>query len=74
MIDSARAQNELAHYRQYSDMAHRTNGRISDSLLRMAREMLCRAARLDPAAVAAASAAAMARVCQPQLDASVRPQ
>jgi hypothetical protein len=62
MTDSARAQNKLALYRKYTDMAHRTSGGISESYQCMAREMLRHAARLDPAAVAQASAAAMAKV------------
>jgi hypothetical protein len=56
------AQRSLAMYRQYSDMAGRTSGGISESYQGMSREMLRRAAKLDPAAVAEASAAAMASV------------
>jgi hypothetical protein len=51
MTDSAQVQNTLALYRRYSDMANRTGGGISESYRCMAREMLRRAARLDPAAV-----------------------
>jgi hypothetical protein len=40
-------------------MANRSNGGISEGYASMAREMLRRAARLDPAAIAKASAATM---------------
>jgi hypothetical protein len=53
------AQRSLALYRQYSDMARRTSGDLRGAYERMARDMLRRAATLDPAAVAEASAAAM---------------
>jgi hypothetical protein len=64
------AQNTLALYRQYSDMAHRTSGGISESYHCMARQMLRRAARLDPAAVAEVSAAAMVRM-RPEAETAV---
>jgi hypothetical protein len=70
MTDSAQAQNTLALYRRYSDMAHRSSGGIGEGYASMAREMLRRAARLDPAAVAEASAAAMARM-GPEAEAGV---
>jgi hypothetical protein len=51
MTDLTQAQRNLALYRRYFDMARRTSGGVSESYECMAREMLRRAARIDPAAV-----------------------
>jgi hypothetical protein len=63
MTNSTRAANQLQLYRKYSDMArHAPNDEIREAYGCMARDALRQAAKLDPAAVAHASASAMAKV------------
>ena len=62
MTNSARAANQLHLYQKYSDMARRSNGELSEMYGCMARDALRQAAKLDPAAVALASALAVAKV------------
>jgi hypothetical protein len=52
----------LQLYRKYSDMAVRSNGDLREAYVRMARDALRQAAKLNPAAVAHASGLAMAKV------------
>ena len=61
MPNSAQAANQLQLYRKYSDMARRSTGELGESYMLMARDALRQAAKLDPAAVARASALAMAK-------------
>lgn len=59
MTNSARVTAELLLYQKYSDMARRSNGELSETYLSLARDALRQAAKLDPDAVARASAPAM---------------
>jgi hypothetical protein len=59
MTNSARAAAQLLLYRKYSDMAHRSNGELSETYGCMARYALRQAAELDPATVDRANALAM---------------
>ena len=56
------ADGELRLYQQYSELAEAAHGKIREAYACMAREALRRAAKLDPAAVAVASAKAMAKL------------
>jgi hypothetical protein len=62
VTNSSRSTNQLQLYRKYSDMAVRSNGDLREAYVRMARDALRQAAKLDPAAVAHASGLAMAKV------------
>jgi hypothetical protein len=62
MTNSSRSTNQLQLYRKYSDMAGRSNGDLREAYVRMARDALRQAAKLNPAAVAHASGLAMAKV------------
>jgi hypothetical protein len=62
MTNPARAANHLLLYQKYSDMARRSNGELSEAYGCMARDALRQAAKLDPVAVARASALGMAKV------------
>jgi hypothetical protein len=63
MTDSSRAAGQLQLYQKYSDMARKTtNGEIREAYGCMARDALRQATKLDPAAVAHASALARAKV------------
>jgi hypothetical protein len=61
MTDKSRAAGQLQLYQQYSNMARQAeNGEKRVVYEGMARDALRQAAKLDPAAVASASATAMA--------------
>jgi hypothetical protein len=61
MPDSTPAARQLLLYQKYSDQARRSSGELRESYISMARDALHQAAKLDPAAVARASALAMAK-------------
>jgi hypothetical protein len=62
MNDGNKAEDELRLYQQYKEMAETAHGEIREAYACMAREALRRAAKLDPAIVAVASAMAMAKL------------
>jgi hypothetical protein len=62
MPNSTPATRQLLLYQKYSDMARSSTGERRESYMSMARDALRQAAKLDPAAVARASALAVAKV------------
>jgi hypothetical protein len=61
MPNSTPAARQLLLYQKYSDQARRSTGELRESFISMARDALCQAAKLDPAAVARARAVAVAK-------------
>ena len=62
MPDSTPVARQLLLYQKYSDQARRSTGELRESYISMARDALRHGAKLDPAAVAHASALAMTTV------------
>jgi hypothetical protein len=62
MPDSSPAARQLLLCQKYSDMALRSHTKLRESFVRMARDALRQAVKLDPAAVAHTSALAVAKV------------
>jgi hypothetical protein len=62
MPDSSPAARQMLLYGKYSDMARRSHADRRELYLRMAREALRQAAKLDPAAVACSGTWVVAKV------------
>jgi hypothetical protein len=62
MPNSSPAAHQLLLYQKYSDMARRSHAQRRELYVRMAREALRQAAKLDPAAVTHAGGLLVAKV------------